>query len=354
MTERYEETSESQGRRISERYRRAKSFLDVMADKAEAQRLADWALTEDITLETYSGYANTMRRKLSGMLSFPPPGTPVEPVLSVQEIGRDEDGTFFRVSMPLFEEGFEAYGLLIRPRTPTRCLAVAIHGGGGTPELAAGVLEKSNYNDMGRQFARRGHTVWMPACFERSGWYDDPDPEQVHDVLEMKCRLTGATLSALDAYSIITSTQAVLVNEYSATSPVVVAGLSYGGFRTLVVMALSEMFSAGISSCYFNNRRNILDTYIPKRTFFDWCFDDALRTVTDVELCRLICPRPLCIEVGIKDEMFPVNGALETYPEVSALYETLGVAERFVFDAFDGDHEFSGLRGFDFLETMGF
>lgn len=343
---------------IADRITSASSYLSSVADAAEAERRATLAPPAGITLENYSRFQQPLRGRLLAMIGYPPPGTPVasNPVLT--ELGEDEDAIYFQLRMPLLQEGLESHGLLIKPRKtlPDRALAVAMHGGGGTPELAAGILDCSsyNYNNLGRRLARRGHLVWMPACYESDTVFTEdqqpttPDP---HRFLELKARMVGSTLSAIDAYSIMRSTEAVLA--WAGLEQAVAFGLSYGGFRALLATALSEQFVGCVSSCYVNNRRKILEHNAEGGSFLDWYFNNVLRMVTDVELCRLICPRPLCIEVGVDDELFPVQGARETATEVYDAYDALGVTDRFEFIVFEGGHEFSGVEAFRFLERMG-
>jgi hypothetical protein len=230
---------------------------------------------------------------------------------------------------------------------------VAVHGGAGLPELVAGTLDSGNYNDMGRRLARMGYTVWMPSCFERasitSGGLASGD---VHRYLDSKARMAGTTLTAIDLLGIIKSTEAVIALEGLDGRRPIIAGLSYGGFRALLACALTDIFGACISSCYFNDRRAVLERSSKENLMQDWFFPDVLGTAADVELCRLICPRPLFIEVGKRDSIFTVDGALASAREVSELYRSLGVADRFGFEAFDGGHEFSGAAALEFLKKV--
>lgn len=350
----FSESRDAQHARLAARYAQAQAYLDHVADAAEAERLAHWPVPAGLTPTQYAATLAPRREELTAMLGYPPPGNPIAATAEIEEIGADADGTFYRLTLPLFAEGLDAYGLLIRPQAITRTtLAVAIHGGGGTPELAAGILESSyNYNDMGRRLARRGHLVWMPMCYERTSMQEPADGPNVHRTIDRRARLVGSTVSAIDLHAIIQST-AYLMDREGLTGAIAV-GLSYGGFRALMVAALSELFVASVSSCYFNDRRAILDAALPDGGFDDWYFWNALRVATDVECCRLICPRPLFIEVGQEDTLFPVAGALRQVDAVREVYAALGVAERFGFDAFSGGHEFSGVQALAFLERMGY
>lgn len=350
----YEEDRVSQNDRLAAQYRQVRAYLSTVADEAERERIARWTPPGPLSPEEYQQFVQPLRGKVLEMLAYPPPGTPVASNPRLEQIGEDDDGTFFRLTVPLLQEGLSAYGLVIRPAhiKPNAALAVAIHGGGGTPELAAEILGETNYQNMGRRLARRGHLVWMPACYERTTFDEASGNADVHGILDRRARLVGTTLAAIDAYTIIRSTEAML--RWARLPAAIAVGLSYGGFRALEVTALSQMFTACISSCYFNDRRPLLEQFADDGRFTDWFFDDVLRIATDVEFCRLICPRPLCIEVGASDDLFPVAGAQRAAEQVRAVYRSQGVEDRFVFDAFTGCHEFSGTAAFDFLDRLGY
>ena len=352
----YCENLEQQETVLAGRFEAAKSYLKKLSDAADAARKKSWSPPKGISSEEYRKYTVPFRVNVRKMLGYPPPGKILkaeQPAL--KKIGRDEDGTFYRVNLPLLKEGYQAYGLLIRPPNATaslrKPLAVAIHGGGGTPEMAAGILGPSNYKDMGRRMARRGHTVWLPACYERTT-FKTPQSIDIHRILDRRARLVGTTLSAIDAFGIIKSTETLLASEEFVGKEAIVLGLSYGGFRALLASALSDIFTVCISSCYFNDRRPELERYSAEGTFADWFFDNLLNVATDVELCRLICPRPLFIEVGNKDKTFPVAGARKAASEVRKTYRSLNLENLFGFDAFAGGHEFSGVKAFEFLDRL--
>ena len=353
---RYLENKSDENPHLKQRFERAKRYLETLADKSDAARRQAWALPATVTLGNYSEYMRPLRAKVERMLAYPPPGTPCAGEPTITRVGSDSDGVYSKVSFELFKEGLDAYGLLIEPLTPSKGLVVSIHGGGGTPEWSAGLYD--DYNQMGRMFSRAGYTVWMPACYDRSTLNDpeSKDPQMVHDLLNMKVRIAGTTLPAIDAYAIIKTTE-ILVKKFdirkSSPGKVISCGVSYGGFRALEVCALSDTFDACISSCYFNDRRKILERYSPKE-FTDWCFGNVLATATDPELCRLVCPKPLLIEVGKDDTYFPAGSAIPVAEEVRGLYARMGIPERFQFEVFDGGHVFSGKTALAFLKRMGY
>ena len=93
----------------------------------------------------------------------------------------------------------------------------------------------------------------------------------------------------------------------------------------------------------------VLDASEP-HGFLDWRFPDSLTLWRDPSLIALVAPRPLLIESGTQDQLFPIAGARKMAPEVTALYQRLGIADRIEFDAFVGRHDFDGETAMAFID----
>ncbi|MFO7946316.1 MAG: hypothetical protein R6V19_05855, partial [Armatimonadota bacterium] len=104
-----------------------------------------------------------------------------------------------------------------------------------------------------------------------------------------------------------------------------------------------------ISSCFFNRPVNRFDMEAPTDRL-DMGVFGSMTELADAELAALICPRPLQVQVGIEDELFPVEGARKEARRVQEYYERLGILERYSFEAFDGGHEWCGEVAWEFLQ----
>lgn len=62
---------------------------------------------------------------------------------------------------------------------------------------------------------------------------------------------------------------------------------------------------------------------------------NSANKILDNEVALLVYPRYLCIEVGDKDEIFTVDGAIEKYNELKEIEK-----DWCDFVVFDGTHEF--------------
>jgi hypothetical protein len=75
-----------------------------------------------------------------------------------------------------------------------------------------------------------------------------------------------------------------------------------------------------------------------------------LGAIEHVDLGALIAPRPLLIETGTEDPIFPVAAARREFARLARVYDALGVADRLEHDVFEGEHRWNGVRAYEFLE----
>jgi predicted esterase len=69
-----------------------------------------------------------------------------------------------------------------------------------------------------------------------------------------------------------------------------------------------------------------------------------------LDLAGLIAPRPLLIESGTDDPIFPVAAARREHELLATLYQLLGASDRLEHDVFEGGHRWHGDRAYPFLE----
>jgi fermentation-respiration switch protein FrsA (DUF1100 family) len=67
------------------------------------------------------------------------------------------------------------------------------------------------------------------------------------------------------------------------------------------------------------------------------------------DVAGLIAPRPLFVESGERDNIFPVDASRESFERVRRVYRALNAADRCQQEIFDGEHIFHGKRGLPFL-----
>lgn len=118
---------------------------------------------------------------------------------------------------------------------------------------------------------------------------------------------------------------------------------------TAFTAALDERFRATVVSGYANtfqgsilDRNHCLDNYVP----------GILREAELPDLIGLIVPRPLFIEAGSDDQVFPIHAAREAYTRLTHIYEQAGASESLDADFFTGAHEISGVKAYDWLDQV--
>ncbi len=123
-------------------------------------------------------------------------------------------------------------------------------------------------------------------------------------------------------------------------------GISGGGTATLFAAALDTRVRAAMVSGYLNTFRDsvgslahCVDNYVP----------GILNWAEMYDIAGLIAPRPLFVESGEKDNIFPINASVESFSQVGAIYRVFGAADRVEQEVFPGEHSFWGKRGIPFI-----
>jgi hypothetical protein len=68
------------------------------------------------------------------------------------------------------------------------------------------------------------------------------------------------------------------------------------------------------------------------------------------DLVGLIAPRPLLVEAGDYDPIFPIRSVKQSVGRARAVYKVFGAEARVETDYFEGRHQISGRRAYDFLK----
>lgn len=126
-------------------------------------------------------------------------------------------------------------------------------------------------------------------------------------------------------------------------------GISGGGLVAGFTSVLDERIKATVISGYTNtfkgsimDRRHCLDNYIP----------EILEHAEMPELIGLIVPRPLFIEAGKDDHLFPLDKVKFALKKLSNIYDCFAAKDVLKLHVFDGGHEISGEESFDWLKMM--
>ena len=127
------------------------------------------------------------------------------------------------------------------------------------------------------------------------------------------------------------------------------AGLSYGGTVTLFLAALDERVAAAVVSGYFSSWAE--SHKMPWNMCGSQVLPGMLGRLEHVDLGALVSPRPLLIESGTHDDLFPVAVAAGGGRAAARrLRVGRGARDALVHDVFEGIHEWHGVEAFAFLE----
>jgi len=126
------------------------------------------------------------------------------------------------------------------------------------------------------------------------------------------------------------------------------AGLSYGGTLTLFLAALDTRVAAAVVSGYFSSWAEAHK--VPWNMCGSQVLPGMLGRIEHADLGALVAPRPLLVETGREDLIFPLAAAEDAVARLSGVYRHLGAGGLLVHDVFDGEHEWHGVRAYPFLE----
>jgi len=66
--------------------------------------------------------------------------------------------------------------------------------------------------------------------------------------------------------------------------------------------------------------------------FVDWVWFNAANQFMDAEVGALVCPRPLYVEVGKRDDLFNVRHARPEAKKLASIYQRLKFPDRFHYE----------------------
>jgi dienelactone hydrolase len=244
-------------------------------------------------------------------------------------------------------------------------LAFAGHGYGvkdilGLWENGEERLEPDGYQqDFGLELCRRGFLVAAPeiSCFgERQTDYSyldqalgQPVPTTCAQTAALALHLGGsvAGLRIHDSFRLVDWLETRPEAEISRLGAM---GISGGGMHTLFSTCLDERIRACVISGYYSTfQDSILSishcacNIVPGLERFGEMYD----------LIGLVAPRPVLVEAGMYDPIFPI-AAVRKGVEIAQrrVYRLWQAEKHFEADIFEGRHRINGRRAYDFLKEV--
>ncbi len=265
-------------------------------------------------------------------------------------------------------EYMPVYVLIPEGAAPPYRPVVALHGHGAwgarpmVGETASPVEEEFvamlNY-DYGRQLALRGYLVFAPVQRGFGERMEDAPWRELHDLAQPEmwvssCRyeavnalMLGKTLLGLRVWDVMRLIDYVRSRPEPQAATLGCVGLSGGGTVGLYTASLDPRVTCAVVSGYFN-------TYRDSILSIEHCFCNYVpglaRAVEMADVAGLIAPRPLLVESGLDDAIYPSGATVKALARLRPVYELFGAPERLESDLFPGGHRWSGAKAYDWLQ----
>ena len=242
-------------------------------------------------------------------------------------------------------------------------VVVALHGHGYGAKSIVGIRKDGTERDepegYQKDFAialcRRGFAVAAPeiSCFgERKTDFSYLDkelgqgaPKTCTHTATLASHLGGSAigLRVLDTKRLIDYLQ---TRKDIDTSRLGMMGISGGGMLTFFTTALDKRVNACVISGYFCTfcdsvlaMSHCQCNYIPGLSQFGEMSD----------IVGLIAPRPMLVEAGSLDPIFPIKSVKQSVLRAKKVYKVFRAESQVQTDYFEGKHQISGKRAYDFL-----
>jgi len=158
--------------------------------------------------------------------------------------------------------------------------------------------------------------------------------------------MLGQTLIGWRVWDIMRTIDLVATRSDLDPSRVGCMGISGGGTATLFAAALEPRLRVAMVSGYLNTFRDsvgslahCVDNYVP----------GILNWAEMHDVAGLIAPRPLFVESGERDRIFPLQASVESFRAVREIYQVFGAGDRVEHEVFPDEHVFWGRRGIPFV-----
>lgn len=226
-------------------------------------------------------------------------------------------------------------------------LVIVQHGIGSDPETMfeeTGDLSKE-YHAYAKALLKAGFAVLAPLNLR--------DIER-RNYIESLCRLANISLPGIELVRLQNLLDTVLNDPRINKEKVAMWGVSWGGLATMFFMPLEPRIKAGVVAGFFNERRNKM--VVPDKRYSSFWpaeshafFTGWLTEFSDDDLVSLICPRPLMIQQGKKDNIAYWPQVIDEFKKAKIPYEKLHIDDRIQLLIHDGIHETIVDAGVKFL-----
>src|SRR5262245_23582846 len=159
--------------------------------------------------------------------------------------------------------------------------------------------------------------------------------------------MLGETMAGWRTWDVMRAIDYLETREEIDSKRIGCMGISGGGTVTLYAAAVEPRIRlAFLSGAFCTFQQSIfsiahcIDNYVP----------GILKLAEASDIAGLIAPRPLFVENGEQDSIFPVDGTRLAFEKTRSIYRMLDKEENLALEDFPGKHEFWGKKGFEFVK----
>jgi pimeloyl-ACP methyl ester carboxylesterase len=240
---------------------------------------------------------------------------------------------------------------------------IAVHGHGYGSRQICGLSEEGTedtgepdiYRHFAVQLVKKGFLVIAPDVIGfgerrmRADLIDDPNAASSCYRMATQLLLLGKTLTGLRVAEMIGTLDYFAQRPELDPTKIGIAGFSGGSLISFVASALDERIRAAVLIGFPN-------TFQDSIMAVHHCvcnYTPGILTLAELpELLGLIAPRPLFLESGDVDPIFPASGFHKAVRQLQRIYEQESAERLLGFDLFPGKHEISGRHSFDWLKSV--
>ena len=228
-----------------------------------------------------------------------------------------------------------------------------VMGNASTPARAANIAEH-NY-DYGRQMAQAGYVTYAIDWIGAGERHPANKPNAVSvgggrdwcNLLYLNATMFGMTSISINVRHGMAATDFIVGLEIVDPARLGVMGLSGGGTMTTWTYLCDDRFSAAEIICYCD----LWETFgMRDLNYCGMQVAPGLYALVDLpDLQGLLAPKPLLIDIGVKDSCFLVDSSMDAFRKVERIYAAAGVPAHLELDLHPNEHAWGANRSVGFF-----
>lgn len=256
---------------------------------------------------------------------------------------------------------FAAYVLIPKQITAPAPAVIAVHGHGYGSREIVGLLPDGKpdldtpgiHQHYAIQLVNRGLITIAPDVIgfgERrlaEDMTNNADIANSCDSLSSRMLLMGKTLAGFRVHEMLKVIDIVSDMPEVNSERIGIMGFSGGALIAYLTAALDQRIRATVLTGFPNTYQNsilhihhCICNYIPGQALY-----------ADLpQWIGLIAPRPLFVEAGRHDRIFPIQGVQKAIAQLQQIYQQHDAEQQFASDIFEGTHEISGRYAYDWIQ----